>query len=246
MRAAYLLVAVGFGIWGVRRHGLELADALADMNPLAVVLSSALVLAGLLLTFVVWRTLLSAHGHRLGSAPAARVFFVGQLGKYIPGSLWAVGAQADLARDFRVPPRTTVATGLVFLWAHLSTAIAVCAIALGALPGDPVQTNTWIQAVVALLALAGVAPPVLTRITALIAGRQRNTLSWTWRESGLISILMLSVWALYGTATFLALPTAADSHCPRDGHAADVGNSSVRCVVRHRSTGGLRASRRRR
>ena len=46
-------------------------------------------------------------------------FFVGQLGKYIPGSVWSIGAQAQMAARRSVPPRVTVAAGLLFLGYHV-------------------------------------------------------------------------------------------------------------------------------
>ncbi len=138
LRGLFLVAAVGFGWWGLREYRVEILAALGQTSPIRVAAALATVLAGLWLTALVWRTIISGHGHRVPARPAARIFFVGQLGKYIPGSVWALGAQADMARRFRVPPRTTVAVGLVFLWVHVLSAIPVALVLGSTGPGGPV------------------------------------------------------------------------------------------------------------
>ena len=84
--------------------------------------AAGLVLLGLLTTCGAWLRLLAGYGHRLPREDGRRVFFVGQLGKYIPGSVWSMGAHADLARGFGVPVRVTVGTSLAFLGLNVATA----------------------------------------------------------------------------------------------------------------------------
>ncbi len=54
--------------------------------------------------------LLNDLGSPLPPAGSLRVFFLGQLGKYVPGSVWPAVAQMELGRDYgchsvsRAPP----------------------------------------------------------------------------------------------------------------------------------------------
>src|SRR5262249_25679279 len=50
-----------------------------------------------------WRAILTGLGSRLPLRAAVRVYFVSQLGKYIPGSVWALVAQMELAKEHHVP-----------------------------------------------------------------------------------------------------------------------------------------------
>ncbi len=59
-----------------------------------------------------WRSLLADLDSTLPMPVAMRIFFLGQLGKYLPGSVWTVVAQADLGRDHSIPPRRTVAASV--------------------------------------------------------------------------------------------------------------------------------------
>ena len=53
----------------------------------------------------------SAPPSRAG--PAAGMFFVGQLGKYLPGSVWSVLAQAEIGARLHIPRSRTAVVGLI-------------------------------------------------------------------------------------------------------------------------------------
>ncbi len=75
----------------------------------------------------VWRVLLAALGSPLPIRVAARIMFVGQLGKYLPGSVWPVLAQMELGNAHRVPRHhsasASVLTMLVSMFSGLLTAL---------------------------------------------------------------------------------------------------------------------------
>lgn len=82
-----------------------------------LVLSELAVLAGIWLSTLVWQTVLADLGTPVGVAAGARVFLVGQLGKYVPGSLWAFLLQMELgkaigASRWRIFTASLVAAGL--------------------------------------------------------------------------------------------------------------------------------------
>ena len=66
------------------------------------VLALAFGIASPALSMLGWRALLADLGSPLHVAPASGVFLVGQLGKYLPGSVWSVLAQAEIAGQQRV------------------------------------------------------------------------------------------------------------------------------------------------
>uniref|UniRef100_UPI0026053D5D hypothetical protein n=1 Tax=uncultured Nocardioides sp. TaxID=198441 RepID=UPI0026053D5D len=121
-RAGFLVAVVAFAAWGLQGSWRELVVALSSTPPPGLAVAAGLVLLGLLTTCGAWLRLLAGYGHRLPRDDGRRVFFVGQLGKYIPGSVWSMGAHADLARGFGVPVRVTVGTSLAFLGLNVATA----------------------------------------------------------------------------------------------------------------------------
>lgn len=178
MNRARVLVVVRYGllvlvlaavVWALAGSWDEVSRELGRMSAPAIVLALVLTLGAPLFTLVGWRILLADLGTRLPLAPAASVFFVGQLGKYLPGSVWSVVAQADMARRLGVPRRRTAVVGLITI--ALS---ALCGIVVG-LPALPAlltrgQANlpTWFLVLVVGGLLVALWPPVLNRAIALL------------------------------------------------------------------------------
>lgn len=204
-RIAFVVAALVFGWVGLRPHGEEIGRAMAAASAPRVALAGLLVLGGLALTGTVWRRILAGYGHHVPRRAADGVFFPGQLGKYIPGSVWSLGAQAEMARRLHVPARTTVSVGLVFLWVHVATAAVVA----GLLAPSPTATSSGAVVALRASAVAGgavaMAAPVLHRLGGRLA-RAAEPLDLGWRGVGGITALMGTVWALYGAALVAVLP----------------------------------------
>ena len=103
------------------------------------------------------------------------MFFVGQLGKYVPGSVWSIGAHAHLAARHGVPLRVTVGTSLMFLGLNLATAGLVVGVARRSpARGTPgcrlagASARRWSRALVGLL------PPVVNRLGRLSRPARRR------------------------------------------------------------------------
>jgi glycosyltransferase 2 family protein len=94
------------------------------------------------------------------------VFFLGQLGKYVPGSVWPVMAQMELGRDHQVPERASGAAVGVFLLVVVGTGLLVTAAVVPLLGADAVGAFWWLLAMLPL-ALLAISPPVLNRLLGL-------------------------------------------------------------------------------
>ncbi len=101
----------------------DIVDSLGRQHWYAVLAALVLALVGVVLSFVLWRGTLAVLGSRLPPRPAARLFFVTQLGKYLPGAVWPVLAQMRLGKELGVPRQRM---GLAFLLTlGLSTLVGV-------------------------------------------------------------------------------------------------------------------------
>ncbi len=65
-----------------------------------------------------WRRLLADLGSKLPVPVAARVTFMAQLGKYVPGAVWSFAAHVELGHDYDVPRRRGAASVIVGLAAR--------------------------------------------------------------------------------------------------------------------------------
>lgn len=173
VRWGFGAVAVVLAIWAVNSRRTQVLDALSRLDAGFVVAAAAATVVNLALTGMAWRALLADLGSRLPLPVAARVFFVGQIGKYMPGSLWPVVVQAELARDHGVPRRRTAAATLVMILLSAATALVVV---IGAFPFVPQVAEgsfAWtLLLVVPLLVVLHprVLGPLLDRLLGAIGG----------------------------------------------------------------------------
>src|SRR6266571_4130769 len=103
LRAALLAGAVGLAGYGLVSQWPQVHAALERLDGWDVAGAAVSAIAGLGCMMLAWRALLADLGSPLPLPAAIRVMFVGQLGKYVPGAVWAVAAQVELARDYAVP-----------------------------------------------------------------------------------------------------------------------------------------------
>lgn len=185
-------------VWVLTSRWDEVAPLLGALAPLPVVGAMVAVLAGIYATFRCWRALLTDLGSPLPAGPAMRIFFVGQLGKYLPGSLWPVLAQMEMGRDHKVPPRSSGAAVAVFLIVVVGTGLVI---AVPSLPLLADGDRYWWTLLVLPVALVAATPPVLNWIiaTALRLAR-RPQLPRPLSTAGIARAAAWAVasWAAYG------------------------------------------------
>jgi uncharacterized membrane protein YbhN (UPF0104 family) len=125
-----VVVVAAFG-WALHGQWDDIVEQLKRQHPAVVVLALLVALAGVFMSFLLWRGTLVVLGSSLPRRPAARLFFVTQLGKYLPGAVWPVLAQMRMGRDLGVPRQRM---GLAFLLTlGLSTLVGIL-VGVAALP----------------------------------------------------------------------------------------------------------------
>ena len=119
--------------WPEARH------ALASASIGWIVLGVVLAAAGMLTVAFGWRAVLLFLGHDVPADRVVRMYFAGEIGKYVPGMVWAVVGRAELATRADVPRRaayTSVAMSLAFWyvaaagWAAALVPLALIGVAL--------------------------------------------------------------------------------------------------------------------
>ncbi|MBZ5737493.1 lysylphosphatidylglycerol synthase domain-containing protein [Nocardioides mangrovi] len=188
-RILFVLLTLGCAWLGFRGRGDEIADALADTSALGLAAALLVTLLGLALTAILWRRILARLGSPVPERAASAIFFVGQLGKYVPGSVWSFAAQAQLGRRHDVPARRSVTASGLFLLVHTATGAVVgtAAVVTGVLDaGGP----RWLWAL------------------GLVAGAVVLALPVVRRDVGPAMVLMAGVWLAYGVGVLALLGPA--------------------------------------
>jgi hypothetical protein len=178
----------------------EVRPVLARLSLLTVGLAMMAVLGGLFCSFLGWRAALAGLGSPLALGAAMRVCFLGQLGKYVPGSVWSVVAQVELGRDYGVPRRSSGAAVGIATLTTLATGLALAAAGLLQLGPEAYGRYAWTLLILPV-ALAVLWPPLLNRLIAAALRLARRDPMPAHLDLGAIVRVTgwsLAAWALYG------------------------------------------------
>jgi uncharacterized membrane protein YbhN (UPF0104 family) len=143
VRLGFVVVAAGLGVWAVAEQWKGVEQAFAELGVAALAGGLLAVVAGLMASMQVWRSLLASAGSPLPFLAAARVFFIGQLGKYIPGSVWPIVAQMELAGAYRVPRRRAATTAVLTMLISLCAGLIAAVVALPLLASGTLSGYRW-------------------------------------------------------------------------------------------------------
>ncbi|MEP6296564.1 MAG: hypothetical protein ABJ382_04510, partial [Ilumatobacter sp.] len=116
------VLGVGFLALRLSRDWDEVTTAFADTDPQWALVAFVCGTAAMSVIAVNWVALLRGRGAHVATPSGFAWFFVGQLGKYVPGGIWPVVGQAELA----------VRGGVVRRDAYTATATSMIATLTGA------------------------------------------------------------------------------------------------------------------
>ncbi|WP_432565297.1 lysylphosphatidylglycerol synthase domain-containing protein [Kineococcus sp. SYSU DK003] len=197
LRVGFLVLVVTLAVVYVVRDRAAIAQAWSRLDAVSVLLALVFSLANVALSGASWRSVLRDLGSPLPVGAAARVFFVGQLGRYIPGTVFQFVAQAELARDHGVPRRRTGSALAVALLVSLTTSsLLITAVLPFALHGRQISGwewtgwLRWLTPLLLVLLVPGVLNPLL-RVLLRLARQEPLEHRITWR-----GLLASAGWAL--------------------------------------------------
>ena len=174
-----LVVAGGAYLIATRTH--DLGTAIRQLSAWRMIVSGVLAVAGTWLIERIWFSLLLGLGVSTSSTTgsgsttsttaggsmsaaesldAAGVFFVSQLGKYLPGSVWPVLAQMQFGARWGVAKRVMLAANILLLGMVTASGIAVGAVLLPWSSSDGLTRYWWLLVLLVPL-LVGLHPRVV-------------------------------------------------------------------------------------
>ena len=196
--AAVKLLIVALVVWFIRRTIVDAWEQLArvgwhfHLGWLAV--SGGLYLLGSLLCGIFWHRTLLALGQKVSLSQALRAYFIGHLGKYVPGKAMVVILRAGLIRGHGVD----AALAAVSVFFETLTMMAVGAFLAAAVLAVWFREQTlWFWAAVTMMLVSGIPtlPPVFKRLVQL-TGVGRWTAASNEQLSGIGFCLAAVGWML--------------------------------------------------
>jgi hypothetical protein len=169
-----------------------------------VALSGGLVLLAYGLLIEAWRVVVTQWQGReqelLSFGTAARIWFISNLGRYVPGKVWQIASMGLLAQRAGISP--LIATGssiLVNLVALTAGAGVVALTGSSLLAGAPLAWAAIVVAGVVIL-LAPRLTKLLARLASAMLNRQVSAPGIPERGTWLAALACAAAWILYGTA----------------------------------------------
>ena len=200
LRVAAVLFMVAFVALVLARSWPQARPSLGRLSVAGIAGAFAAALLGQLASFLSWRAVLADCGAWLPLRGGLRVFFLGQLGKYLPGSVWAVVAQVELGHHYRVPRRVSGAAVVIFMLLVLLTGLLLGAASLWVLGPEVLDRWWWTLAALPVGAVL-LYPPLLNRLIGIaLRLSRRQPLPAALSPAGIATATAWTMlaWALYG------------------------------------------------
>jgi len=157
------LAAFALSVWALLSKRDEVLSGLGQIGVGRTVLSAPGMLIGITFGMLSWRTLMTSMGSRLPLVDAAPMYLLGQIGKYVPGSLWPVAAQMELGKQYDIPRGRSATSILLALAVSLTSGVTVVLCLLPLLNINTAHETIWLLTALPVL-LATLYPPLLWRV----------------------------------------------------------------------------------
>jgi uncharacterized membrane protein YbhN (UPF0104 family) len=218
LKRGAVLVALVLAALALVKSGGAVVGHADELSVSALLLAFGCALVGLFANLLTWRAILADLGSPLPLAPAVRVFFLGQIGKYVPGSVWPVLAQMELGKEHGVPRARSGTVGLLTVAVSLVAGLLVAAVTLPFTSADALSTYWFAFLAVPVLGaglLPAIANPVLDKLLRLARrGGLEQGLSGRGMAVGLAWALV--GWVFFGLQVWLLVdklsPAGDDVH----------------------------------
>lgn len=129
-RYVLVVVVVGFAVYYLIAQWAAIEEAFSLISWQSFLLSFVLVLLGLACGTMSWVAVLNGLGPRVPTLRAAQVLLVGQLGKYVPGSVWSYVMQMELGRQYGILRPRVLVTALYAAGIGVVSSLMLGALAL--------------------------------------------------------------------------------------------------------------------
>jgi uncharacterized membrane protein YbhN (UPF0104 family) len=165
-----------------------------------IAVATLLVLVSYLLLIEGWRRVLGAWDSHLPFTQAARIWFLSNLGKYVPGNIWSLTAMGVMARERGHSALAAAGSSVIMQTVSLATGTAIVMVTGAKLLGQPLLVGVSVVILVAILLSAPkFLPPMAAWIGRLI-GREIAPPTVPAASIWTAAVVSTLSWLFYGLA----------------------------------------------
>lgn len=207
LQIALLVAVLWLAIDSIRGQWTQVRAQLVQLRLrwLWVGISGAIFLATYAVLVETWRRMLLAWRSSLGFWAAAGIWAISNLGRYVPGKVWQIGAMGVLAQRRGVSPIAATGSAILNTVVNVIAGFVVVA-ALGwqllgqQSVGTRVAALLFVVATGVVLATLPRVLPWLVRIASRVSGRDLSLGPLPSRVIAVAAVGNLVAWLLYGVA----------------------------------------------
>jgi hypothetical protein len=220
-RIAVAVLIAGFLAYAIVNMWPDVRHTWSTLAWPSVVLALMAVLAGFCANTMAWRAAVADLECTVGVVDAGRIQFVGNLAKYLPGSVWSVVLQMELGRRAGLPRARAFLASLLAMGLGITASLLVGTLALPSLLaathhtgyGATVRVGLYVLVVLVPVALVCSIPWVLTRLVQVVLRLlRRRPLSHELSWSGVLKVVGWTAvgYAFFGIQLWLLANAAAE------------------------------------
>jgi glycosyltransferase 2 family protein len=203
--AAQWLLAIAIVWFAIRALRGQWSNAAARLQSLHVQWSwiaaaTAIVLLTYILLIETWRRTVIGSGQKLGFEDAARIWFVSNLGKYIPGKVWSIAAMTMMARESSVSGGVAAGSSVMIQLVSIAAGIGVVLVTGAQAVDHPAVAVASAALILVMLALAPRLLPMAARLAASVTGKAIDYPQMPASVVWMAIVNSVIAWIAYGIA----------------------------------------------
>lgn len=205
VKVLFLVIALAFAVWAVISQWDNIRDALTRLDGGILAITTVLAIIYVFVTMLSWREILVDLGTDISVRDASKLFFISQLGKYVPGGVWNYLAVVEMGAQREIPRRRSLSAMVV------SVLVSIVSAGLLAVPGlaftghVPLSQSAWLFALLPVV-IVFLIPPVLNRVIAFaLRLARRPPLEHPLSGAGILKSTLYALlgWLISGTVVWL-------------------------------------------
>lgn len=217
LQAAIVLMIAGFLLRTLYVSWGEIVAYDWDLDYLALIIAISLMLCAAAFYAYLWKLVLERLGTTLSYRKSYRIFFLSQLGRYIPGKIWSILGLVYLSQKEGVSEVVSGASVVLQLLLQVVSGIMVFAITLPFWHGTDLKTDLYVLFFFFLPGLLLLHPAVVNRglnLALRLTGQPRMELRWGYGyllgQLGLWGVF----WLVNGVAYYFLIGSIYSSSLP--------------------------------
>lgn len=215
-RTLFMLFAIIAAVWAIAAQWDAFVAALSQLSWWQGSLSLLASFTYVYLTMLSWRALLNGMGKGVPLKPAATIFFISQVAKYLPGGVWNFVAAAEAGVEYKVSRRRSVTVLLTSMLISILTGMVFAVLTMLFGPEGLRTSYGWTGLFLPIL-LVLLLPPVLNRLISMalrLLKREPLEESLNWGPWAMALVWSTAAWLIAGLQIWLILTALGMEESP--------------------------------